>query len=1177
MESMTLLDNYRQRLRSNIEQLHASGKVVVYKGYQREIFSGTGLDLYLNPTDADGNIDPLSIESNKRAVYKELISPAAPFLILFEQLAFAIENSSFDPINENLVIVEDNLRALFPYAVAAPLAVDGEIDGEQVLTPPLNSYAQVITIGEKQYTTYVSSPEQVRSQSLFSDSVEPERVYQKDHPSLVDIETDTTSIDLLINESLLTSNVPAVCVELSQCDPMFPLLAERLAILNGCFQEAGGHLCFYSGQVTVQSAQSGIRLMELLQRYWGPSASFRPINFYSRPEVSKATHQVGQDVIVDHILAQCDNASKKRDYRDIFITAPTGAGKSLLFQLPAFHLSELGQVTVVVSPLIALMKDQVQAIMRDRNYSKVAYLNSELSLVDRERIIEHVKQGDIDVLYLSPELLLSYDISHFLGERKLGLVIIDEAHLVTTWGRDFRVDYWFLGNHLRKTRKYSGHDFVIMACTATAVFGGANDMVFDCMDSLYLKSPIYFIGSVTRDDIHFVIGREESPEKGFDAFKIKQTTQLCKDVLAKTNLKALVYAPYVKQITQIQDGLDADEKGQVSLYYGSLDMASKNHYFDEYLDGRRRLMLATKAFGMGIDIKDIEVVYHHAPSGQLADYVQEIGRIARDPSLEGYALINFSARDVRYMNVLHGISSIKPWELRGVLDKLAKVYQRERAKNLLFSVDDFANIFPDVLDLGQKVMTALMMIERDYLIKSRFNVIIARPKKLFTRVFARIERDLLSTFLREYRATCTEIPYQTGGPDNAYAFIEIDLDHLWRLRFRDISFPMLKAKFYNRTLFGAQATAVVPQLKFTFKLTGEFDHAMKQFQRFLSLVFEFFSSSNSYFKEEDLAAYLRRNGYDEARAKSISQRLLAMYGSHRESSQKLYDPNAFLQRRHSAEPGVAEYTVFRNMHQAEHQQLLRLVQKIFDQAGEKYVRYAGKDEGFDGRLMRLGYLMEMAEAGLFETVGGEAPMVFVRLNDPRKVLYDARNPHYSNILLADVHRRHHVSVDIFKHFFLRDMPDETRWNFVEDYFLGKDTEELLELYPGEAPGSPNDIVALLPSSESSGSESNRGPANNVPVFFPPTTGRNYTGKDLLTLQGSKGSETKTVSQWIKDAPVDLALARDENKLSLDYESFTVLESIVTQDANYMKRKKGFEHKTSLVPGGIVKPARSHFL
>lgn len=1172
---MKLLDIYQQRLRSRVEQLQAIGKVVVFKGYQPNIFAGTGLTLYLDPTDATGNIDPNSIEKNKRAVYKELISPDAPFLILFEQLAFAIENS-FDPIAENLVIVEDNLRALFPFVVSAPLVPDGEIDGEQVLSPPLNSYAQVVTISGQHYATYVSLPEQVRTMALFDKTVTPERVRQKDHPRLIDIESDTTSVDLLINECLHTSVVPEVCVELSQCDPMFPLLAERLAILNGCFQEVGGHLCYFSGQVTVQSAQSGVLLNELLKRYWGTSASFRPITFYSTPEVSKSTHQVGQDVLVDHILAQCDNAFNKRDYRDIFITAPTGAGKSLLFQLPAFHLSELGQVTVVVSPLIALMKDQVQAIMRDRNFSKVAYLNSELSLVDREKIIEHVKLGDIDVLYLSPELLLSYDISHFLGERRLGLVIIDEAHLVTTWGRDFRVDYWFLGNHLRKTRKYSGHDFVIMACTATAVFGGANDMVFDCMDSLYLKSPIYFIGSVTRTDIHFLIGREESPEKGYDTFKVRQTIQLCKDVLTKTDLKALVYAPYVKQINHIQDGLDDSEKAQVSLYYGSLDAASKGHYFDEYLDGRRRLMLATKAFGMGIDIKDIEVVYHHAPSGQLADYVQEIGRIARDPSLEGFALINFSARDVRYTNVLHGISSIKPWELRGVLDKLAKVYQRERAKNLLFSVDDFANIFPDALDLSQKVMTALMMIERDYLIKSRFNVIIARPKKLFTRVFARIDRALLPEFLREYRATCTQLPYRVGNSEDAYAHIEIDLDHLWRLRFRDISFPMLKAKFYNRTLFGAQASAVVPQLKFTFKLTGEHDWALKHFTRFLDVVFEFFASRSSYFKEEDLTAHFKRNGLDEARAKSISQRLLAMYGSPQKSSHQLYDSNAFLQRRHTTEPGVAEYTVFRNMHQAEHQQLLRLVQKIFDSPREAYVRYAGKDDGFDSRLMRLGYLMEMAEAGLFEIVGGEAPMIFVRLNDPRKVLYDARNPNYSNILLADVHRRHHVSVDIFKHFFLREMSDSTRWDFIEDYFLGKETEELLEQYPGETPTTAIDIVSQLPTSKAQNGETSRGPAVKSAISFPPVKGRKYSSKDLLTLTGAAGPDTKTVSHWIQDDPVTLAFARDKHNLFLDPESFKVLESIVTRDENYMRKKKGFEHKVSLVPDGALKPAKTHF-
>jgi hypothetical protein len=799
--------------------------------------------------------------------------------------------------------------------------------------------------------------------------------------------------------------------------------------------------------------------------------------------------------------------------------------------------------------------------------------------VDREKVIEHVKLGDIDVVYLSPELLLSYDISHFIGERKLGLVIIDEAHLVTTWGRDFRVDYWFLGNHLRKTRKYSGHDFVIMACTATAVFGGANDMVFDCMDSLYLKSPVYFIGSVTRRDIHFVIGREESPEKGYDSFKLKQTIQFCKSILERTKLKTLVYAPYVKQITHIQEPLEPAEKAQTSMYYGSLDQISKAHFFDEYLIGKRRLMLATKAFGMGIDIKDIEVVYHHAPSGQLADYVQEIGRLARDPALEGYAAINFSARDVRYTNVLHGISSIKPWELRGVLDKLSKVYQKERARNLLFSVEDFANIFPDAMDLGQKVMTALMMIERDYLIKSRFNVIIARPKKLFTRVFARIESDTLPEFMREYGTTCTAISYRNtlNDSENAYAYIEIDLDQLWRLRFREISFPMLKSKFFSRSLFGTHALSVVPQLKFTFKVIASYGNAINQLQQFVDIVFDFFTDKKSFFKENDLAEHLKRSGMEERKAKSISQRLLSMYGSHRASPSTLYDPNAFLQRRHSSEPGVAEYIVFRNMHLAERQQIMRLAQKLFDVDREEYVRYAGRDSGSDTRLMRLGYLLEMADAGLFETVGGEAPMVFVRINDTRKVIYDARTPRYDNILLNDVHRRHKVSVDIFKHFFLRDMPDAMRWNFIEDYFLGKDMDELLELYPGEPAKANTDIITLLPASAAPRNSGNVSNGIVHVIEYPPEHGRKYNSNHQLSLDTAHGTVTRTISHWIKEDPVVLAIARDEHQLIFDPESYKVLESIVSQDEAYMRRKKGFEHKVRLAPDGELKPARSHFL
>jgi superfamily II DNA helicase RecQ len=155
------------------------------------------------------------------------------------------------------------------------------------------------------------------------------------------------------------------------------------------------------------------------------------------------------------------------------------------------------------------MKDQVEQIRQDRNFEKVYYLNSELSLIDREKIIDDCKNGDIDILYLSPELLLSYDITYFIGDRHLELLVVDEAHLITTWGRDFRVDYWFLGQHVNKIRKNCGYKFPMVAVTATAIYGGDNDMVFDSVNSLYMHDPHLYIGEVKRNNITFVIDNHE--------------------------------------------------------------------------------------------------------------------------------------------------------------------------------------------------------------------------------------------------------------------------------------------------------------------------------------------------------------------------------------------------------------------------------------------------------------------------------------------------------------------------------------------------------------------------------------------------------------------------------------------------------------------------------------------
>ena len=109
---------------------------------------------------------------------------------------------------------------------------------------------------------------------------------------------------------------------------------------------------------------------------------------YQNPNTSNQITEISQGLIVETIISEYENARNEGKTRDLFLTAPTGAGKSLLFQLPAFHVSSKGDVVIVVSPLIALMKDQVNAMVKDRNFDKVAYLNSELSLIDRERVIE---------------------------------------------------------------------------------------------------------------------------------------------------------------------------------------------------------------------------------------------------------------------------------------------------------------------------------------------------------------------------------------------------------------------------------------------------------------------------------------------------------------------------------------------------------------------------------------------------------------------------------------------------------------------------------------------------------------------------------------------------------------------------------------------------------------------
>ena len=204
-------------------------------------------------------------------------------------------------------------------------------------------------------------------------------------------------------------------------------------------------------------------ITELLKETYGYDR-FRNLEIYD--DLFKSSSQ-GQ--LIANVIREAEKARKEVQPDNILLTAPTGSGKSLLFQLPAIYLGkEYNLLTIVVSPLKALIVDQVEGL-QDLGYERVAYASSDLSPEQKMEVYRAVREGEIDLFYLSPELLLSYDIKHFVGNRRIGMVVIDEAHTVTTWGKEFRVDYWFLGRYLSALKQNLGYTFPLFALTATAV------------------------------------------------------------------------------------------------------------------------------------------------------------------------------------------------------------------------------------------------------------------------------------------------------------------------------------------------------------------------------------------------------------------------------------------------------------------------------------------------------------------------------------------------------------------------------------------------------------------------------------------------------------------------------------------------------------------------------------
>lgn len=787
--------------------------------------------------------------------------------------------------------------------------------------------------------------------------------------------------------------------------------------------------------------------LDVLKKHWG-SNSFRKLLFYKRPDVSSEKVEITQGAVLEEIVKQCELAQQNDDFSDIFLTSPTGSGKSVLFQIPAIYMAKHHNlVTIVISPLKALMYDQVHAL-KNRGVDCAAFINSDITLIERQKIINQIKKGEKSILYLSPELLLSYDIRSFIGERNIGLLVIDEAHLVTTWGRDFRVDYWYIGNYIRKLRKYSKQNFPVLALTATAVYTGKNDIVFETIESLNMQTPRLYIGNVRRDEIEFDINAF-AYKKDHELSKMEHTKKtLIENV--KKDIKCIAYFPWTNQIRYIMDEIPEEHKSRIGIYYGDVDKTEKQMVMHGFYTGEIMSVLATKAFGMGVDISDIRAIYHHAPSGNLSDYVQEIGRVARRQDIQGKAVVDFCDKDLKFTKILYGLSSIKQYQVKLVLQKIWDTYSQRKAQNFLISPEDFNFIFSQKeADLETKVKSTLLLLEKDLVKKYKYNILVVRPKSLYSVVFACVPKTIEVSFKEKYGKFCDKVstakanarqPVGSGAILDNGDIYQIRLDKIWEKYFNNLSFPMVKRKFFEENLFAEFNEPIFPKYKLTIRLKGAKEEIIEQVEKYFSVLENAFKKlQGKYFTSSDLEKILRNQIKKAILRQKIVDLIINLY-----SSPYLFDSptrnflkfDTFIQSKNT-DTGGEVYRIISSAFLKVSHFAIQKIHSMFPEEGsvfEKYISTLDKESEF---RIKIAYVLESLSLGNYELVGGQLPQIFVRINAPYKLKIVASKPDYTNSILEDINNRHSESVKIMESFFTSDMSNVERWDFLEKYFLGK--------------------------------------------------------------------------------------------------------------------------------------------
>lgn len=389
--------------------------------------------------------------------------------------------------------------------------------------------------------------------------------------------------------------------------------------------------------------------------------------------------------------------------KSILTVFPTGGGKSITFQLPALMSGEqVKGLTVVISPLQSLMKDQVDNL-HGHNITEAVTINGLLDPVERAKSIERVANGSASILYISPESLRSITIERLLMSRNVVRFVIDEAHCFSAWGQDFRVDYLYIGDfiHALQKKKNLEQPIPVSCFTATAKQKVIEDIRAYFHQKLGLNLEL-FRAPGSRTNLQYeVLQRKEDQEK----------YNTLRELIEQKNCPTIVYVSRTRTATRLAKNLQKDGFN-ARAFHGKMDIQDKTGNQNAFIAGEVQVMVATSAFGMGVDKKDVGLVVHYEISDSLENYVQEAGRAGRDEHITASCYVLFDEEDLSKHFILLNQTRLHLKEIQQVWKAIKSLtHFRKSVSQSALEIARKAGWNDNIADIETRVTTAIAALE----------------------------------------------------------------------------------------------------------------------------------------------------------------------------------------------------------------------------------------------------------------------------------------------------------------------------------------------------------------------------------------------------------------------------------------------------------------------------------